>query len=373
MVKFYSLVALSLVAVAFAAPAVPIESSEPLRLIRTSDDKDPIWTTEKERFDLIQKDIGFIDITDHQQVENVRAFAAPPKKPLPTTVSQQSKFTQYVGQISTSNMQTALTAFTKFNNRYYKAQSGLDSARWLHKQVSDIIATAGGRSNVSVRQVSHSFIQFSIVARFEGTNTALKNAPIVVGAHQDSINSRNPTTGRAPGADDDGSGSIGILEVFRALVSVGFQPARPVEFHWYAGEEAGLLGSQDIAKDYSNRAVEMLAMFQNDMTAYVGTKYPEHFAIITDYVDPELTALIRLYAKTYTNIGVRDSSCGYGCSDHASWYRYGYRSSFAIEAVDTNPYIHTANDDLSLVNYEHMKQFAKLALGFVIELGNFSG
>ncbi|KAF9178080.1 Leucine aminopeptidase 1 [Haplosporangium sp. Z 767] len=369
MVKLYTLALLSLASAVFAAP---VDQPESLRLVQTSEDKAPFWTTEKERMDLIMKDVGFMDITDHQEV---RTLAAPAKKPLPKAVSHQDKFALYVDKISNANMQTALTAFTKFNNRYYNAQTGVDSATWLEKQVADLIATSAGKSDSNVRRFSHSFRQFSIIARFEGSNSTLKNSPIVIGSHQDSINSRSPTTGRAPGADDDGSGSIGILEVFRALINVGFRPVRPVEFHWYAGEEVGLLGSQDIAKSYSNSAVGVLAMLQNDMTAYAGTKYAEHFAIVTDNVDTELTKLVKLYAETYGDIAVRETSCGYGCSDHASWTKYGYRSSFAIEAVmsDTNPYIHTDKDDLSLINYDHMKQFAKLALGFAVELGNYRG
>lgn len=39
-----------------------------------------------------------------------------------------------------------------------------------------------------------------------------------------------------PGADDDGSGSVTILESYRALISSNFRPVRPVEFHWYAAE-----------------------------------------------------------------------------------------------------------------------------------------
>ena len=40
----------------------------------------------------------------------------------------------------------------------------------------------------------------------------------------------------AIGADDDGSGSVNILEAYRALIAAGFQPERTVEFHWYSGE-----------------------------------------------------------------------------------------------------------------------------------------
>ena len=83
----------------------------------------------------------------------------------------------------------------------------------------------------------------------------------------DSINLRSPTSGRAPGADDDGSGSVNLIEIFRALLASGFKPTTPVEFHWYAGEEAGLLGSQDIAASYASQGVQVKAMMELDMTA----------------------------------------------------------------------------------------------------------
>lgn len=47
------------------------------------------------------------------------------------------------------------------------------------------------------------------------------------------------------------SGSASILEAFRALAQHGYVPSRgPVEFHWYAAEEAGLLGSLEIVDEY---------------------------------------------------------------------------------------------------------------------------
>jgi Zn-dependent M28 family amino/carboxypeptidase len=53
----------------------------------------------------------------------------------------------------------------------------------------------------------------------------------------------------APGADDDCSGTVSILEAFRVLAETGYVPENgPVEFHWYAAEEGGLLGSQRIAR-----------------------------------------------------------------------------------------------------------------------------
>lgn len=41
--------------------------------------------------------------------------------------------------------------------------------------------------------------------------------------------------------------------------------------------------------------------------------------------------------------------------------------------VMIGPYIHSTNDDISHINFDHMKQFAKLALGFAVELGHYKG
>lgn len=43
--------------------------------------------------------------------------------------------------------------------------------------------------------------QFSIIARFEGSNKDLENELVIVGAHQDSVNMWLPSFGRSPGAD----------------------------------------------------------------------------------------------------------------------------------------------------------------------------
>ena len=82
----------------------------------------------------------------------------------------------------------------------------------------------------------------------------------------DSINLRDPMNGRAPGADDDGTGAVNLIEGFRTLVAAGFRPSTPVEFHWYSGEEVGLLGSQAIASSYKNAGVVVKAFMELDMT-----------------------------------------------------------------------------------------------------------
>ncbi|KAG0339677.1 Leucine aminopeptidase 1 [Podila horticola] len=384
MVKLQSFLMLSLAATALAAPSWweqwslgkktnRVAHDEDRRLVQTSELQAPFWTSEAERLDMLRNNVNYMDITDYMDLGT--SLKPLGKKSLPKAAVHQNKVARYVDQLSTANMEIALTKFTSFNTRYYKSETGFESAKWLYKQISDLIEETDGESDISIRKFDHPWKQFSIIARFEGKNESLSNSPVVIGAHQDSVNMWLPQWGRSPGADDDGSGTVTILEVFRALVNTGFRPNRPVEFHWYSAEEAGLLGSQAVAQSYEKKGVDVIAMIQNDMTGYVGTKFAESYGIVVDYVDDELTELVRVYAREYGDIPVRETKCGYACSDHASWAKAGYRSAFAIEGdfSDSSPYIHSSNDDVSHINFNHMKQFAKLALGFAVELGHFKG
>ena len=82
------------------------------------------------------------------------------------------------------------------------------------------------------------------------------------------------------------------MEAFRSLVHNGFKPERPVEFHWYSGEESGLLFSQDVADKYYQEGKRVVAMLQNDMTGFIGkNKDKEVIGIVTDHVDEKVTIL----------------------------------------------------------------------------------
>lgn len=123
------------------------------------------------------------------------------------------------------------------------------------------------------------------------------------------------------------------------------------------------------------------------MTFY--TRTPGYIGVITDYVDPTLTQFLRILIPAYTDLTIKsmyafiwtyapniviflDSKCGYGCSDHASWTKAGYRACFPFESAfgEDNPYIHTPSDTWDKLNLEHGVQFIRLALGFVVELAS---
>lgn len=151
-----------------------------------------------------------MDITDYSELHETSQALARRAAVFPAAVAQKSSITPLLSKLSSSNMQSKLTTFVNFNNRYYKSTTGKQSAAWLLEQVQ-AVATASGVSGVSVRAFSHpSWTQDSVIATIPGKSANI----IAIGAHQDSVNGASPMNGRAPGADDDGSGSV--CQIYRS-------------------------------------------------------------------------------------------------------------------------------------------------------------
>jgi leucyl aminopeptidase len=272
-------------------------------------------------------------------------------------------------------MKDNLIKFSGFYTRYYKSKYGAESSKWLQSKVQEAVTAAGAdKHGATVRAFDHPWGQSSVIATVPGAS----NATVVIGAHQDSINMFLPDFLPAPGADDDGSGTVTILEAFRVLLQDpalrGGKAPNTVEFHWYSAEEGGLLGSQAVFQDYRKRGRDVRAMLQQDMTGYVAKTVaagkPESLGVITDFVDPALTEFVKAVVTDYCDIPYVLTKCGYACSDHASASKAGYPSAFVIESdfQYSSGNIHTDRDRVDDLSFPHMLQHAKLTLGLAYEL-----
>jgi leucyl aminopeptidase len=211
----------------------------------------------------------------------------------------------------------------------------------------------------------------------------------VLGAHLDSINDSAGGTPEmvAPGADDDASGIATLTETLRVALASGWKPQRTVKFMAYAAEEAGLRGSNAIAQQFKANGANVVGALQLDMTEYqVGT--PEDMQLVTDYSNASLKGFFnRLFDAYLAPMGLRRGTitCGYGCSDHASWTSAGYPAAMMFEAGDqsgentpafrgSNPKIHTTSDTLAFLGNSAARsvKFAQFALAYIGEVGKTS-
>lgn len=272
-------------------------------------------------------------------------------------------------------MHEKLAFFTSFYTRYYKSSTGLESAKWLKQQISDIIESAAG-DGVTVQEVHHEgWDQFSLVVTIPGE----KPDKVIVGSHQDSMNLLFPSLMKAPGADDDGSGTITCLESLRLIVGQlgqNFKPKNTLEFHFYSAEEGGLLGSVDIFHKYSKNNEKVIGMLQQDMTGYTAKTIDKgvepHFGLITDYTSVALNNYLKLLIGEYCSIPYHETACGYACSDHSSAIENGYPASFIIESEFklSNSYIHSVMDTIDRLDWDHIKEHVKLTVAYAYELSS---
>lgn len=211
----------------------------------------------------------FMDITDARDLETLGAQSTQ-KLEFPKKAVLQEQIKPLLETLNKSNIQSNLEQFTTFHNRFYQSEYGRQSSEWLLQTIDGMINKTGAdKSGVTVKPFKHPWAQNSIIATIPGRT----NSTIILGAHQDSINLTAPMTGGAPGADDDGSGTVTILEVFRALLGsqdlLDRKADNTIEFHWYSGEEGGLLGSQAVFNEYKKTGRVVKAMLQQDMTGYI--------------------------------------------------------------------------------------------------------
>ncbi|KAI1433749.1 Zn-dependent exopeptidase [Xylaria sp. CBS 124048] len=333
------------------------------------------WVTEDEKWELRRAGQRFMDITENGDLGTLRTSSrATPV--FPEKAKLQDDIKPLLANLSKSGMQEHLEKFTSFHTRYYKSDYGRQSSEWLLKTVQKTIKEAGAdKHGVKAEHFKHSWGQNSIIATIPGKS----ESTVIIGAHQDSINLWLPSILAAPGADDDGSGTVTILEAFRVLLSspevLEGKAQNTIEFHWYSAEEGGLLGSQAIFSEYEKKGRDVKAMLQQDMTGFVQKTIDagktESVGVITDYVDPSLTAFIKKIIEEYCDIPYVETKCGYACSDHASASKAGYPSAFVIESTfsESDDHIHTTEDLIEYLSFDHMLQHAKMTLALVYELG----
>ncbi|TCD71301.1 Leucine aminopeptidase 1 [Steccherinum ochraceum] len=373
-------------------PGFDINLNE-LRLVQL-EGQEPVWMSELEKINLKAQGVHFFDVTETPHLGS-SAHLRSAFKPVYPALNHSDVIRPVLKTLSTEGPKENLEKFTSFRTRYYRSDTGRDSQRWLLSRISEITtqyAPKALQDQITINEFPHGWGQNSIVrffisslyscvltyphqiVRINGTS-ATDDSVVIIGAHQDSTNLWPFLP--APGADDDGSGSVTILESYRALIAANFRPVRPVEFHWYSAEEGGLLGSAAIAQAYEARSANVYAMSQFDMTAWVKQGTREEVGVITDFVDTSLTDFNKKLVDEYLDIPWVGTECGYACSDHASWAKAGYPSVFTIESSfpNSNKNIHSTRDRFDIspeFSFSHMLEFSKLAVTFAVELGGWT-
>ncbi|MGD9141696.1 MAG: M20/M25/M40 family metallo-hydrolase, partial [bacterium] len=197
----------------------------------------------------------------------------------------------------------------------------------------------------------------NVFGTLEGTTS---DEEVIVCGHFDSV-SEDPMN-RAPGADDNATGTAGVVEAARVLSRHRFE--KTIRFICFSGEEIGLQGSGAYAPEARVRGDDIAGVINLDMIGYID-EAPEDIDLIGNAASEWLVDFTAACAETYVP-GLPAKKIidpTYLASDHASFWNSGYRALLAIEDGDIGyPYYHTTADTLGNVTMSLVENTTKMAL-----------
>ncbi len=191
----------------------------------------------------------------------------------------------------------------------------------------------------------------------------------LITAHVDDM----PPSSLAPGADDNGSGSVAVLMAARLLAPQRF--THTLRFVLFTGEEQGLRGSAAYAADRKACGENIQGVVNLDMIGYNS----DANQAIDLYARSDVTGSLELTRIFSDVIGVyglglvpsRFSNVWpINASDQWSFLEQGYPAFLAIEDMgDSTPYYHSTSDTLSTLDLDYYADFTRAAIATIAHLG----
>ncbi|MBU4496187.1 MAG: M20/M25/M40 family metallo-hydrolase [Acidobacteria bacterium] len=236
--------------------------------------------------------------------------------------------------------------------------------------------------------VEHKLVNcMNVIGCIEGSDPELKKEAVVIGAHLDHLGKRGDYIYN--GADDDGSGSVGVLEIAEAFMKNPVKPKRSVVFALWTGEEKGLLGSRFYVDNsplvtYANINLDMISReYDKDQMARMARRFGEemtkehmekispkkYVSLSYDAKTPAIGQFVRTnntYVGLHINISASETESG--GSDHAPFARKNIPWSFFIAAM-TEDY-HQPSDTVNKVSADMMEKIMRIAFLTAFDLAN---
>lgn len=236
----------------------------------------------------------------------------------------------------------------------------------------------GIRVNIMAKNKTEHFQGKNIIGIIEGSDPVLKNECIVFMAHYDHLG-MDENGDVFNGADDNGSGTVTLLEVAEAFATLEKKPKRSIVFLWATNEETGMIGSQFYAENPVFPMEKTVACINIDMAGRVfeqrdtvWNKSPkmvkdfDGLYTLTNDIWPRLKKINNKACKTLGLIPDYSLPSGFlRNSDHFSFHKNGV--PILNYATGYHADYHKITDDISRINFDKIKRVADLC--YIVGLG----
>jgi hypothetical protein len=218
----------------------------------------------------------------------------------------------------------------------------------------------------------------NVVAVLPGGDPARAGQFVAIGAHHDHDGVGAAVNGDSifNGADDDGSGTVAMLEIAERLVSLpaAERPARSVLFVWHTAEEKGLLGSEAFTDRSTVPRDSIVAQLNMDM---IGRNAPDSLMLVgSRRLSSELGAVVEAVNAAQARPFLLDYSMDapnhperiYCRSDHYNYARFGIPVTFFTTGL--HPQYHTVSDEVALIDFDKMARVTRLISDVAFDLSH---
>jgi len=268
-----------------------------------------------------------------------------------------------VADVNQLSFTSTLQALVNFVTRYSYSSEVDDAAEYIYNRFTGFgLATEYHDFAIS------SYTKQNVIATLPGLVSP--DEVVIICGHHDSTS--NDPYNLAPGADDNGSGTAGVIEAARVLSNYTFE--RTIIFATWCGEEQGLYGSAAWAAEAAAAGMNIVACYNFDMIGYSGTDpAPPDLVIYTNANSLPVANLLSDAIAYYVPDDVEPviDTSALTASDHASFWNHGYQAILGIEdeawGSDFSPVYHTTNDDMSYIDSGYATACTKAGVAAVAE------
>jgi hypothetical protein len=283
----------------------------------------------------------------------------PPTPKLQKAYQYDPKIDSLLSLISQDSLYVWDLRLQNFKTRYSYIDSIIKARDWLYQKFASF-----GIDSLWLHHYYYDSDQWNVVATVPGT--VRPDKVLVVGGHYDSVvygSGTDPYTW-APGADDNGSGTVIALEMARIIA----QHPLPITvmFIPFAQEEQGLIGSYYIAQYLRSRSTDILLLINSDMIGHSVDSY-QNLYIYGHSTTMDFVNLMTDMAQTYTYLIPFYGGQSYG-SDQHSFYQFGYHAVCAGEGDFHYAGWHTNYDVVDSLDFPYLKEVVKMCLATLVTL-----
>ena len=283
------------------------------------------------------------------------------------TKTNSQKITGLLEMINETLIREYLETIVGFGPRVSGSYGCEKSAQYIYQQFMNMGLTARYQNWTAWGNIYHPHFYTSqnVEGTLTGTNT-MDTSAIIFNAHYDTI-----ATG--PGANDDGSGTVGVLAAAYALSHFCFK--RTIKFVTFSGEEIGLCGSRAYAKEAYERNDNILVEINADMIGHDEGIRSMRVTATEDvgWIGDIFQSINNDYSigLTVNRGNINRVNHKMGGSDYAPFLVYGWESICCWEG-DHDPNFHTAQDDLSNVNISYLVNMTRIIAATIARLADFT-